>query len=258
MIKSFSVYLYEFDFISMKQLYTLLVAVLICTNLNAQFFGPKKILGNRNLKTESRNLQAYDKINVSNQYNVELYNGKEGHIKVEAEENLLEYIETYVKDGTLYIETKNRVRIIPSIRKKILVKVPVEDIDNVSLLGSGNIYSTGIINCTTMSMGISGSGHIQLELSSSTVIADISGSGNITLDGQSSNLEVEITGSGYINSTKLEAHKVRAKITGSGSIKLRVLHELNAEITGSGSISYIGEPAILSKEITGSGKILKK
>lgn len=243
----------------MKQLYTtLLVATLICTNVHAQFFGSKKVSGNRNLKTESRDLKNYDKIEVSNQYSIELHKGVEGKITVEAEENLLEYIETYVKQGTLYIETQRGVRIKPSIRKKILIKVPIEEIESLKLLGSGNIYSNDKIDCSTVDMNISGSGNIQIELDAHTISASISGSGNITLNGNTSSLEAEITGSGYINSENLKASKVLAEITGSGSIKLSVLNELNAEITGSGNITYIGEPTILSKEITGSGRILKK
>ncbi len=46
------------------------------------------------MTTEMRQLDSYDAIHVHGSMHVKLTSGDEGDIKIEAEENLMEYIET--------------------------------------------------------------------------------------------------------------------------------------------------------------------
>ena len=89
----------------MKKLIILSFILLASIQINAQ---RKKnfIKGNGNVTEQTREVGSYDGIVVSGSFEVKLYAGNEGSIKVEAESNLLEYIETIVKDGKLHIGFK--------------------------------------------------------------------------------------------------------------------------------------------------------
>ena len=66
--------------------------------------------------------------------------GNEGELTLTGESNLLEYIKTEVKDGKLLIKQKKGVNLKPSNwNDGILIVVPVENIDAVTLSGSGDI-----------------------------------------------------------------------------------------------------------------------
>jgi hypothetical protein len=54
---------------------------------------------------------------------------------------------------------------------------------------------------------------------------------------------------------RLIARDATASIDGSGSIVLTATHSLNASISGSGTILYTGNPAQVTKSVTGSGTI---
>jgi hypothetical protein len=51
------------------------------------------------------------------------------------------------------------------------------------------------------------------------------------------------------------ARDATASIDGSGSIVLNATHSLDASISGSGSILYTGNPAQVTKSVSGSGTI---
>ncbi|MDO9274682.1 MAG: DUF2807 domain-containing protein, partial [Lutibacter sp.] len=104
----------------MKTLISILTLLIVSINLNAQVF-TKKIKGNANMQTENRSVSNYDKISVAGSFDVKLVKGKEGAISIIADENLMEYIETEVKDGHLKIQPKKGYQL--SSTKTILITV---------------------------------------------------------------------------------------------------------------------------------------
>ena len=83
----------------------------------------------------------------------------------------------------------------------------------------------------------------------------LSGSGTIHAAGTTARLDVAIDGSGTGTLSQLIARDAMASINGSGSIVLTATHSLDASISGSGSILYTGNPAQVTKSVSGSGTI---
>ncbi|MFX5660832.1 DUF2807 domain-containing protein, partial [Acinetobacter baumannii] len=77
----------------------------------------------------------------SGSFDVALSFGKPGTIKIEGEENLLEYIETNVENDVLVIKFRKNINV--NHRKKITVYVPLTKMSRLSLSGSGNISGAG-------------------------------------------------------------------------------------------------------------------
>ncbi len=99
----------------------------------------KKIKGNGKMTTEMRQLDSYDAIHVHGSMHVTLTSGDEGDIKIEAEENLMEYIETTNKKGKLHIKTKDNTNVRTSLGKEITLYVLVAEVAKLTLSGSGDI-----------------------------------------------------------------------------------------------------------------------
>jgi len=196
----------------MKKLIILSFILLASIQINAQ---RKKnfIKGNGNVTEQTREVGSYDGIVVSGSFEVKLYAGNEGSIKVEAESNLLEYIETIVKDGKLHIGFKKGTiyRTSWGKGKAKIVSVPFKDINNIKLSGSGEIISKDIIKADHFEVALSGSGDIKLE-----VDAKVTGSGDIRIHCKD-NLKARITGSGDIEYLG-DPERQDTKVTGSGDI----------------------------------------
>lgn len=239
----------------MKTFINILAFLIIGVNLNAQVFSTK-INGNHNLISENRSLSKFHKIDVAGSFDVKLVKGKEGAISINAEENLMEYIETEVVKGQLKIRPKKGYQLRPS--KRITVTVSFEMIDAISLAGSGNVSSTDVLNSADLSLDLAGSGEIDLPVSTKNLTSQITGSGNIKLSGNSAVLNCEIAGSGSLNGYDIKASISHINIVGSGNVKIHAVSEIHAKIVGSGDVIYTGNPPIEKLKSIGSGSIKKK
>jgi hypothetical protein len=243
----------------MKRVIVLFI-VLFCgvTSLQAQFFGNKKINGNGKISNETRTTEDYESIEVLGSLDVELLRGKEGSIKIEAERNFLEYIKTNVKNNTLIIKVKKGYSLRPSIRKRIAITVPFEEISEVTLSGSGDVECTDAIKTNHFYVSVAGSGDVNLHLITEKTTASVAGSGDIKLHGKTNYLEASVAGSGDITAYELMTNTADVLVAGSGDIRLFVIESLDASVSGPGDISYKGNPMNVEKSTVGSGDITKR
>lgn len=234
-----------------------LLLFLTTTSVNAQWWGGKKIKGNGNMVTKERNTGDYDGVSVAGSFDVELVSGREGAISIKAEENLIEYIETEVKNDILKIKIEKGYSLRPSGGRKIMITVPFQDISQVSLAGSGDVVSKSSIRADKFKASVAGSGDMALEVNAGAVEGKIAGSGDLKLTGTAREFECRIAGSGDIDAYNLKAGDVDASIAGSGDIRVHCDGKLKARISGSGGIRYKGNPEKEDTKISGSGRVSK-
>ena len=216
------------------------------------------IKGNGNVKTETRTLSGFTSLSSQGPMNVQIAYGNSNELKLEADGNLLPFIETFVEDGKLVIRTKKDVNLTSF--SKMIVYVSMVKINSLQQSGSGNINGEGVfVNDGRTEINVSGSGNVKLRVDSFSQLGlNVSGSGNIDLKGNKANsITANVSGSGKINCSQISANDVIAKISGSGNIKVFVLNSLYAKISGSGNVFYKGDPASKMSKIGGSGKVIK-
>ena len=218
----------------------------------------KKIKGNQEQITETRQTQGYDKIHLVSFFDVILADGKEGQITIEGESNLLPFIETEVRKGKLTIDVKNNVSLRPSRNHDITITVPIEEISGLSLTGSGDIESDFTLKTENIDLNLVGSGDMELTLDSGIVVADIIGSGDITLSGNSKSFKGKVTGSGDLDAKNLKSKGVKVSILGSGDADVYSSEHLEIKVLGSGDVQYSGDPYSIEISNHSSSKIVKK
>ncbi len=239
----------------MKLITSILAFLIISANLNAQMF-TKKVKGNGSIISTTRTVSDYNKIAIAGSFDVKLLKGKEGVITIKADENLMEYIVTKVKNGNLKIHVEKGINI--SSNKTIIVTIPFTDINAVSLAGSGDVTSEATIDSSDLTLKLAGSGNMTLSVSSKNLTTSIAGSGNMNLKGDSNEFDCNIAGSGNIIGYELKALVANVKIAGSGNVKINAVNEIHAKSVGSGDIYYSGNPSIKKISSVGSGSIKKK
>ena len=217
----------------------------------------EKIEGNGKLKKESREMTSYTAVASSGSWDVMIAYGESNTIQVEGDENLLNYIETEVKDGRLSIRPKKNVNL--RSRNKITVYVSLAKMTGIYLSGSGDMIGQGRFrNDGTTDFKLSGSGSIKLSFDKvKTAEVAISGSGDIVLAGSATTVNTRISGSGNADCSDLIADDASAHVSGSGNVKLNASHSVDASISGSGNISYKGAATDIRKHVAGSGRLVK-
>lgn len=235
----------------MKKSILLIAVLFIATSLQAQ----KKIKGNGNMTTITRTTSDYDGISCAGSFDYILVAGTEGTIKIEGEENLLEYIITEVKGGTLIVKTREHTNISTSRSKTIKITIPFKDINSVSLAGSGDLSNEDKIISTNLKVSLAGSGDVILNIETFTTKASLAGSGDLTLKGTTNDLQAQVSGSGNIHGFDLKSINTEVTVAGSGDADVVCTGNLKARVSGSGDIRYNGNPKTEDSKVAGSGSI---
>ncbi len=233
-----------------------LVLILFSFIATAQWGSGKKIKGNGNLVTIERSVGEYESVASAGWFDVILVDGNEGKITLKGEENLLEYIETEVKNGKLSIKTEKGVNLKPSMWKSgIVITIPIEEVSSVSLAGSGDVVSKTTIKTENFKAALAGSGDVNLSVEASSFDASLSGSGDMKLDGSATNFKVSVAGSGDVDAFGLNADYVEASVAGSADLNVTAKEGIKARVSGSGDITYKGNPTKIDTKASGSGDI---
>ncbi len=228
------------------------VCIMSMSCVNAQW-NTEKVKGNNDLVNNTRNTGPYDEIQLVGSMNVQLISGKEGTLTVEAESNLQEYIITEVKNGTLKISTEDGYSLYP--KEDIIVTVPVEEVNAVSVTGSGDLWTKDVMKSSRMKIQVTGSGDMKMELDVQNLEGGVTGSGDVKLKGRSQNFECTVTGSGDFDAYDLQSENVEARVSGSGDIMVYASKSLKAKVSGSGDIVYKGNPEKQDFSTHGSGSV---
>jgi hypothetical protein len=221
---------------------------------------------------ETRQLETFDQIQVSGDFDVQIDTGRESSVVVETDENLLDLVVTHVSGNKLIIETRDNHCLNPSRPIEITINTPA--VKEIILEGSGYINCYGLrteeltieldgsgqiecyeVEASSVTLDLQGSGLIAGSLLTGNVEAQLEGSGEIRMNGESVSSDLRITGSGHVRADQLESDVCVAYISGSGQINTLVNNVLDVTIIGSGLVYYKGNPTVDSY-VSGSGKVI--
>jgi len=237
----------------MNKLFVLLFVAFVSFS-SCRFVTGQRIRGNGNVRTETRFPGSFKSVASHGSFDVFVSSGEQA-VKIEAEENLLPYIETYVEGYTLHVETKDNYWLSPGRKVKIFVSCP--DYESIRSYGSGDIIGESkITNSSKLELGVNGSANIKMEIDAPEINTETNGSGDIYLKGETKSFEGEIHGSGDIKALDLRSGDATIKIYGSGDADVFVEGKLDVHVAGSGDVNYRGN-AQISSSVAGSGRVKK-
>lgn len=225
----------------------------LATTFSCNVVMDKHVEGNGASKKETRNITGFSHIAVSGNFEVTLQQGDGFKVELEADANLLSYIETRKHDLELEINEKGGYNLDSKHPIKIFIQMP--KVDEISMSGAGIIKgSAAIENSDKLELNIGGSGEMELQVKSPKIDLEIGGSGKATLTGSTRDFKVSIGGSGDCLAEELLSENCKISIGGSGTARVYASVKLNASIGGSGDVYYGGTPTV-TQSVGGSGSI---
>jgi hypothetical protein len=223
----------------------------MATSVAAQNWNWGGIRGEGPVVKETLDVDDFNAVTLAFSGNVYLQQGNTQSVVVEAQKNIIENIETEVRNGHWKIKFDKSVR--KHDRVKIFITVPTLTEANIS--GSGDIDSEGkFTGLGDFKSRISGSGDINMDIEAKDVTSTISGSGGIKLSGSADAIDIQISGSGDVYAEDLQVVDCRVKISGSGDSRVHATGSLEVRVSGSGDVRYKGGPKVTAK-VSGSGDV---
>jgi len=245
----------------MKKQYLLIVVLLVMAlstlacGVTVDGVDLNSVRGSGTVVTEERQVSGFERVELSGIGALVIEVGSEETLVIEAEDNLLEYIETTVRGDTLEIGSRERTNLQPT--EPISYYLTVKSLDSISVSGLGNVVVPGL-EATRFSVDISGAGDVNLEsLHAERLDISISGLGSLGIDaGQVREQSIDLSGSGGYNGRNLESADAEIYVSGLGSASVWATENLFVNISGSGSVRYAGDPSV-DMDISGLGSLKK-
>jgi len=236
--------------------YIWLFAALPLVMGSCRFVTGKRVHGNGVIKTEERSVSTFKNVEVSGSIDVYVSQGDIKPVKIEGDENLLQYIEVEQEGDKLFVREKQGYNLKPSAEMRIYVTAPVYN--NIEVSGACDIIGmTKISNSENLALSASGAGDIKMEVDAPKLSAEISGSGSIDLKGQTKDVDLQLTGAGHAHCYDLLSENTKVDISGAGSAQVYASVKLDAEVSGAGSVSYKGNATNVIQHTSGVGSVTK-
>lgn len=236
----------------MKQFLTALLLGLILIGFNAC----RKVVGKGPIVSETRVTGEFSEISFAVPGELTYIPSDDYEITIQAQRNILDYIDTYVSGDELKIKVRDNLSIRTSEDIRVTVKAP--GVRSLAVNGSGNIKAMNDFVGNYLRLKINGSGKITVNrIEAEQLEARISGSGHMeAFSGFATHEDISIDGSGHVDLLDIDAQTAKTNISGSGTIRLYVTDELDVRISGSGDVYYDGDPSV-DTHISGSGRVVR-
>ena len=190
--------------------------------------------GNGNLQSESRDVRGFKGVDVSGIFEVEIVAQKDFDVRVEADENLLQYIKTEVDDGMLEISCSKRIK--SSSGLKVLISAP--DIEKLEVSG---VAKVSVSNLKNAGMNV-----------------DTSGASKISLHGETDKLVIDVSGASAIDAESLKARAATVDASGASKISVFATEAVRADASGASRITYAGGATDVVKKTSGASSVSAK
>jgi hypothetical protein len=233
----------------MKKLYMVL---LMCAGIACNNISSKRIEGNGVSAMQEREVGDFAGVSGMGHMEIIVNNGPSHTIKIEGDQNLLEYIETRNNGDVVEVHTKDGYNL--RSKKPIRIYATAPAFSSLKVAGSGDIRSEGKIISNELYTEVSGSGNISLEVDAPRIKTEIAGSGAVTLHGTTRDFLAQVSGSGEIRAFRLLSENTEVDIAGSGDVEVYASKSLDIDIAGAGDVRYKGNPGV-KQNIAGSGNI---
>jgi Protein of unknown function (DUF2807). len=203
------------------------------------------LIGSGVITTDTRDSSGFSAITLEDHGELDITQGPVDSLTIEAEDNLMPFIKSEVKDARLTLGLRPNYQ-VNSIQNTQPVKyfVTVKNLKEIVLSGSGKIVTHGI-STGTLKVIEDGPGSIQLDqLQAKELNLTLNGRGSTQVSGQVDLQTVMVGGPGKYMADDLDSSYASVDVDGSGAATVWVKQALNVLLNGSGSTHYFGNPKL--------------
>lgn len=195
----------------------------------------ESISGSGNIVTIEQDVTAFSRIQIYLGADLDLTQGGSGSLSIEADDNIMQYIDTKIQDGSLIVTKPDHINLSPT--QPIQLHVTFSTLNSIEIFGSSAITAE--------------------DLDLERLMISFSGSGSTRLTGAIGNQTIVVRGMAIINNSDLVSQQVSVDISGNGTIEINAEETLDIKVAGMGNIHYRGNPTI-TQNISGTATITQQ
>lgn len=241
----------------MKTKITLGLIAAACIFLSScEQFG-NSVVPSGSITEQVKNESNFDGISVSHAFNVYItFTEATESIRIEANENLHEYIEVKKSGSTLSIGLKDNINIRRG-SATLNAYISAKNMSDFKASGASNIYMQNSLIENDVFIDLSGASNFSGYIEVSHLKANISGASDLKLTGIAKEVEFDASGASNLNDYGLTITNFEASLSGASSAHITVNNELFIEASGASDVHYKGTGIVKRQNLSGASNIRK-
>ena len=215
----------------------------------------ERVKGSGHVITENRSASGFNSIDVSGAIDVYVRQDSATSVKVEADDNILEYIEVHTEGSRLEIYTQNNIRLRPSNKIKVYISNP--EYKEIQVSGASSVRCENEITSDVLDVSLSGASEGRLELNAPKISVNVTGASNASIKGKTKDFEGSASGASEIRGFDLLSENADVDASGASNIEIYASVRIDGQSSGASSVNYKGN-AQSSVEKSGASSVNKK
>lgn len=213
--------------------------------------------------TETRNIGEFTVVKAFDKIDLNLVQGGECKVEVNAGKNILRNIITKNENGVLTIENRNKCNFVRGYKHRITITVYLPQLQRVENNGVGTVRMTDYFYQDSVFVRAENSGDIHVAGHFKKLSSSSHGNGDVYVNGSCDYLYVYCFGTNFFRGYGLTVKNsafIETISIGDCYVNAPENGELSCNIWRSGNIYYRGNPAAVNNysDGTGSGKLIKE
>ncbi len=206
--------------------------------------------GSGNIVTKSRSVGSFNGISVGGDFEVEVKIGPATEVTVEADDNIMRYIEITNSGNILKIRTED-LHNYSNVHMKVYITTPV--LTSIKASASAEVKVNGILTGTDkLSFRASSSASIDAEVDAPEIETDASSGGSVSISGKTKNHNAEASSGAEIKTWDLLSEHTKVSASSGANAKVHASISLKATGSSGADITYHGAAAVTNSLSSGA------
>lgn len=202
--------------------------------------------GSGNVINKKFDVSGFHGIHASEGFDI-TYKKGEPSVVVEADDNLMKYVDVDVDGGILNIG----LRKISVSNTHLSAVVTGPDLDNVHVSSAAVIKLSDPITADHIKIHSSSAGTFEGRVNAPDVFIEASSAGDVEIEGMTRTLKIEASSSGKVNAGELNSESAKVSASSAADVKVHASLRLDADASSGADIRYAGGADVKSNQSSG-------
>jgi len=230
--------------------------VLLLTVILLAGCGLRTISGSGNVVTQEEAITAFDKVDISHAFHVDISQGDTFNVVVRVDDNLVKYLHVGKVGNTLQI---GLVPNPPNIRSATLqAEVTMPELTGLELSGASHVTTTGFDSAQALVVDASGASVLRGDIQAGDVRFGLDGSSEVILTGSVENVTIKASGSSDADLSALSVVDANVEADGKSQVTVNASGKVDVNASNGAKVTYLGNPTLGRMETSGAASIEQK
>ena len=232
---------------------SLIVVSLACDLPEIPSLSEVTLTGSGNVVTREEPITGFDKVDISDSFNIVINQAEEYKVVVRVDDNLVEHLQVEKQGSTLKIGLKPDVSIVSNATLEAEITMP--ELAGIDLSGASDAQISGFKSTQSVTVDLSGSSSLVGDIESGDASFNLSGSSDATLTGSGGNLTLDASGSSDVDLSAFPVADANFNVGGASTAIVNPSGVLNVAASGASDVYYLGSPSLGNIDASGASTV---